>query len=162
MRFLSSLLQMFGFTRNEIRVVLFLTVTFLIGLAIRWYNQSGSLAGASVRQFDYSRSDSIFLERSKKLVALSSPATESVARTQRKEEASHKTTHPVLARSSVDPNSAGKDQLMQLPGIGESYAERIILYREDHGPFTSADDLMQVRGIGKKTLDRIRPFLTLK
>ncbi|MBM2846858.1 MAG: competence protein ComEA [Bacteroidetes bacterium] len=51
---------------------------------------------------------------------------------------------------------------MQLPGIGESYAERIILYREDYGSYTSVDDLTNVKGIGKKTLERIRPFLTVK
>jgi competence protein ComEA len=51
---------------------------------------------------------------------------------------------------------------MQLPGIGESYAERIILDREDHGSYTSVDDLMRVKGIGKKTMERIRPFVTIK
>ena len=162
MRFFSSLFQKFGFTRNEIRVILFLAVTFLIGLAIRWYNQPGSAAGAGIRQFDYSRSDSIFLERSKKLAALSSPEKQGVSRMQPKETPPRKSDHTELTLSSINLNNATKDQLMMLPGIGESYAERIILYREDHGLFTSVEDLTQVKGIGKKTFDRIKPFLTLK
>jgi len=161
MRFFTSLQQTFGFTRSEIRVILFLSVTFLIGLGIRWYNQSTSRAGAPAGQFDYSRSDSIFLERSKKLAALSSPTPKPVPRAERNDKGLRKTSS-TLPPSSININTATKDQLMRLPGIGESYAERIILYREDYGSYTSVDDLTNVKGIGKKTLERIKPFLTVK
>jgi len=161
MRFFMLLQQTFGFTRNEIRVILFLSVTFLIGLGIRWYNQSTSRAGAPTDQFDYSRSDSIFLERSKKLAALSNPTPKVVLRAERNDKSLRKTSN-ALAPASININTATKDQLMQLPGIGESYAERIILYREDYGLYTSVNDLTNVKGIGKRTLERIKLFLTVK
>ncbi|HEY1064654.1 MAG TPA: helix-hairpin-helix domain-containing protein, partial [Pirellulales bacterium] len=48
---------------------------------------------------------------------------------------------------------------MQLPGIGEILASRILASREAHGPFTRHDDLLRVSGIGPKTLAKLKPFL---
>lgn len=144
----------FGFTRNEIKVVLFLATTFLAGLAIRWYAESSEeLPGAMT--YDYSESDQRFLERSEKLAELAKPAPPSTPQ---------RTPPPAKtppAPNSININTAGKDMLMRLPGIGEEYAERIILFREDHGPFASVEHLVKVRGIGKKSLERIRPYLTV-
>lgn len=59
----------------------------------------------------------------------------------------------------LNPNLAGRDALMQLPGIGETLANRVIETR-DEAPFMQADDLMRVPGIKQKTLTSIRPFLS--
>src|SRR5262245_25139198 len=53
-------------------------------------------------------------------------------------------------------NAATADDLATLPGIGPSYAKRIVEYREKNGPFKRVEDLLNVQGIGEKTLDRIR------
>jgi competence protein ComEA len=66
---------------------------------------------------------------------------------------------PLVARFEVDINTADRPELMQLPGIGEKMADRIIESRKTAGPFTSHDDLRRVRGIGPKTLEHIRPYL---
>lgn len=52
----------------------------------------------------------------------------------------------------LDINTASKAQLMDLPGIGELIAERIIAYRDANGPFQTIDELMNVDGIGQKKL----------
>lgn len=44
---------------------------------------------------------------------------------------------------------------MLLPGIGETLAGRIVEYRQEHGPFSSVDDLLAIPGIGEGVVDRI-------
>ena len=60
----------------------------------------------------------------------------------------------------LDINTATVDELDTLPGIGAVLAERIVAYREAHGPFPSVDALDLVAGIGEGTLAPIRRFLT--
>lgn len=60
----------------------------------------------------------------------------------------------------VDVNRADWPELMQLPGVGETLARRIIEWRATHGPFASEEALGQVPGIGSKTLAALRPHLT--
>lgn len=66
---------------------------------------------------------------------------------------------PQVARFDVDINSADWPELIQLPGIGETRARRIVASRQADGPFVDHDDLRRVHGIGPKTLERIRPYL---
>lgn len=150
--------QMFGFTRNEITVILFLSVSFLVGLVIRWHNSPGKDAESQQERFDYSQPDSEFAARSRQLEQLVAAPQPTVAKTSQ----SRSKTAATLAPGSVNINKASKDLLMQLPGIGEQYAERIIIYRDDHGPFRTIDDLLNVKGIGKKTLEKIGPYISVK
>ncbi len=61
----------------------------------------------------------------------------------------------------VDVNTAGEDALVAVPGIGPALAKRIIEFRQQNGPFTRIEDLLKVRGIGEKTLQKMKPFLTV-
>lgn len=61
----------------------------------------------------------------------------------------------------VDLNRAGVVELMELPGIGEKVAERIVEYRKENGPFRETRELMNVRGIGEKTFLKLEKLLTL-
>ncbi|WP_374947719.1 ComEA family DNA-binding protein [Agreia sp.] len=58
--------------------------------------------------------------------------------------------------STVDLNTADSAALETLPRIGPETAKKIIDYRDEHGPFTSIDQLLEVPGIGQKTLDGLR------
>jgi len=51
-------------------------------------------------------------------------------------------------RGIIDINSANKETLQQLPGVGEAIAERIVKYREKNGPFQSIAEIKNVKGIG--------------
>jgi competence protein ComEA len=61
-----------------------------------------------------------------------------------------------------DVNEATWVEFRQLDGIGEALAHRIVEDRARNGPFQSIDELRRVRGIGPKTLERIRPWLTIR
>ena len=61
----------------------------------------------------------------------------------------------------INVNAASASELDELPGIGPALAAAIIEYREEHGPFTSAEELMEVYGIGEATLEGMLPFLRL-
>lgn len=58
-----------------------------------------------------------------------------------------------------DFNTAGVDELMTLPGIGEVKAAAIVAFREENGGISRIDDLLKVNGIGEKTLESIKAFL---
>ena len=61
----------------------------------------------------------------------------------------------------IDINRADKELFLELPGIGEVMAERIIAYRDKHGAFTSIDELLHVEGMGSKKLDKIWDLITI-
>lgn len=61
----------------------------------------------------------------------------------------------------IDLNSADASALDTLPRIGPAIAERIVRWREEHGAFTSVDDLLAIPGIGEKMLAALRDLVTV-
>ena len=126
-----------------------IAVLVLVGSGIRLYRSAQGLD--PLPSFDYFASDSVFHERSRRLLvpdtagrSYDRPATET------------------LRPASINVNTASKQDLMLLPGIGEKYAERIILHREDNGPYEKVEDLEKVKGIGPKTVEKLRKYVTVK
>ena len=62
----------------------------------------------------------------------------------------------------VNINTADKEKLTSLKGIGESKAEAIISYREANGPFSDITELMNVDGIGQKTFENIKDMICVE
>jgi competence protein ComEA len=60
----------------------------------------------------------------------------------------------------IDVNHASATDLQRLPGIGPVMSQRIIQEREK-SPFRKVDELRRVSGIGAKTLEKLRPFITV-
>ena len=61
----------------------------------------------------------------------------------------------------ISINQAGKQEFMALPGIGDVLAQRMIDYREEHGSFSSVEELLNVEGVGKKRLEEILDLITI-
>ena len=64
--------------------------------------------------------------------------------------------------SSVNINKADAKELATvLHNIGKSKAEAIVNYREEHGVFTSKEQLLNIKGIGESTLEKNEALITL-
>ena len=61
----------------------------------------------------------------------------------------------------VNLNTAGKEELMTLSGIGESRAEAILAYRQEHGGFQSIEEIKEIEGIKEGIFDRIKDQITV-
>ena len=66
----------------------------------------------------------------------------------------------VLAKINI--NTATKEELMTLKGIGEVKAEAIIEYREKYGGIRSIEELINIKGIGERTIENIRNDIIIK
>ena len=64
-------------------------------------------------------------------------------------------------KGKININTAGKDELMELTGIGEAKAESILKYREEHGSFQSIEELMQIEGIKEGVFNKIKDDITI-
>jgi len=64
-------------------------------------------------------------------------------------------------KTLISINSATQDELMMLPGIGETLASRIIQYRNEFGGFYNIEDLMNIKGIKKSKFDKLKDLITL-
>ena len=136
---MERLVNWLSLTPTERRVIVFLTATLILGAAIRFYQEMVP----SNRQFDYHALDSTFAVFQKQ-VASDSSRQES-------------DDGPRL----ININEATKAELINLPGIGEVLADRIIRQRDEQGEFETIADLQKVKGISKKKMEKLKPFIAV-
>jgi competence protein ComEA len=65
-------------------------------------------------------------------------------------------------KDKVNINTASTKELQKLDGVGRAVAERIVHYREEHGPFKRGEDLRKVEGIGAGLWERNRDRIVVK
>jgi len=68
----------------------------------------------------------------------------------------------IMAEEKINLNTATLEELTKLKRIGPAYAQRIIDYRANYGPFEKIEDLMKVKGIGPKTFDANKDIITVE
>ncbi|SEA10667.1 competence protein ComEA [Desulfuromusa kysingii] len=68
---------------------------------------------------------------------------------------------PAFSMEKINLNTATIEQLMELKGVGEKTAQKIIEYRNNK-KFNTVDEVVNVNGVGEKTLEKIREQLTVE
>lgn len=61
----------------------------------------------------------------------------------------------------ININTASTDELMELDGVGEATAEKIIAYRQEHGSFSTIEEIKEVSGIGDKKFEAMKDSITV-
>lgn len=90
--------------------------------------------------------------------------TEEEARELREEGMSGSAQDPDSASGDgrININTANMDELMRIPGIGESKAGKILEYREEHGRFGSTEEIMNISGIGSGNYEKMKDYISVK
>ena len=139
------------FTKREKHVILFLVCTLILGYGVKLYQGSHLYDDfkpvTSIEKESFEKKARLAYDTSKrKGLNSSESSTENDSK---------------LQTEIININTAEKQNLVKLPKIGTVTAERIIRFRDDYGPFKSIDDLLKVKGIGPKTLEKLKPQITL-
>jgi len=172
--------QKLNFTKNEIRVLFVLFIILFLGLGIKYLK--GVISNDSAI-FDYTKSDILFNGKSDNLSSVLGDTNIVVDSLFSKEE--FKTIDSIrknedslksldgkkkkkgkkgddLKEKSININSASKEQLVLLPGIGDATAEKILTYRKEVGSFKKIEDIMKIKGIGAKKFEKLKMFITIE
>jgi competence ComEA-like helix-hairpin-helix protein len=156
-----------GFTKTEIKVILFLAIIFLIGFIYKEYFVEDE--NIEYVEYDYSEQDSLFEYYSDK-----NPEENEKLTSKNKLEIKHEVLElserdfdtkeklPPLKEKSLNINTAAKDDLVRLPGIGEVTADKIIALRNEKGTFKHLEELKEVKGIGEIKFNKIKKFLYIE
>lgn len=139
---MNKIWQFFSFTKNETKILLFIVSVLIAGFGIKYYKQVFSKDHGA---FNYSASDSVFNSLSEKIYA--------------NEKKNGKDPGKKESGAIININTATKNELIGLPGVGDATAEKIINYREQKKGFKKIEDMMNVSGIGKKKFEKMKPFI---
>ena len=170
---MNNLMKFISFTKNETKVILFIVAVLVAGFSIKYYKQI--INGAENEQYDFTSSDAEFKRLSEnanrngsakeKSDSLNSSDRELINSLQRKEDSltsgvnSSKKESGDIPEKIININTATRNELIDLPGIGESTADKIISYRDTKKGFRKIEELMNVSGIGKKKFEKIKSFI---
>lgn len=146
---MNNLTKYISFTKNETKVILFIVTVLVAGFSIKYYKQV--INNDLNTSYDFSSSDSEFNRLSDNIKKNSSE--------NEKRDTLNNSGHGEIREKIVNINTATKSELIDLPGIGESTAEKIILYRESEKGFRKTEELMNVKGIGKKKYEKIKSYI---
>jgi competence protein ComEA len=146
-------------TQTEFKLAVFLTTTLVTGLLIKTI--TGINEKTELTFFDYSETDRLFLAEETNNEEI---LNKNVDYKQEVFDFNNRSFNKVYtkqlpAEKSINLNKATKNELMNLPGIGEKTAENIIELRAKLNKFRKLEDLLRVKGIGQKKLDNIKKYL---
>lgn len=161
---LYRLQQRLAITTPEASALLFLAGVLLTGFVARHFQAQATPYDAE----HYAELHADFAARTaaaSPVAALSNATPPIVALSDSSERGSVPVAVPASRRSGkqapvrMNLNTASPHLLQRLPRVGPKMAERIIAYREAHGPFERPSHIVRVKGIGPKTFAKMEPYL---
>lgn len=152
---LYRLQQRLAITSAEASALLFVAVVTLVGITAQHLDAQRAAFGPDhyAALYDELAARSTAADSTE----ADSTAADSVAAERAEAPARSRSAKPGPVRMNL--NTASAQQLQRLPRIGPKMAERIIAYREEHGPFARASHVVRIRGIGPKTFEQLEPYL---
>lgn len=172
---MKEFIKQFTFTKNETKVIIFTVSILFCGFVVKYYNQI--LTDKNNYVYDFSKDDSIFNERSSHIYKVKSLSDstdtshtgsddsaiklleQSEDSLSVKEKNSNNKPESYFKSEVVNINTATKEELIGLPGIGEATAMKILDYRQQKKGFKKIEDIMNVKGIGKKKFENLKNFI---
>ncbi len=180
---INGIIHKLSFTQAELKTILFIIIIIIAGFSIKFvkYLYSGD------KPYDYTEADLNFKSAAEKysllqnkdtIINLSESENDTLSVIERKEleqklintedsvnsslkKNSKGKKEAALEGKTININTATKEVLVSLPGIGDTMAERIISYRNDHNSFKKIEDIMKVKGIGKKKFEKLKKYITV-
>lgn len=154
--------KIINLTQTELKIILFLVVTLLCGLVLKFALNLNEKSNISF--YDYTQIDSIFYADSESHLNNSQFLNKKVDYKQEVFDFNTRSFNNISkkqlpAEKSINLNKASKYDLMMIPGIGGKTAEEIINLRKKNNGFRKPEDLLKVKGIGLKKLDIIKKYI---
>jgi len=129
---------MIALTKRERNIILFLIVTFALGIGLRVVqNCRSGVTPTKTPGVLNQRTPGVFTEDA---------ALDKI----------------IEQEETININTADMNCLTRLPGVGPKFAERIIEYRQVHGGFKKPEDIKNIKGIGDKKFDKMKDIITVE
>ncbi|MGA7721261.1 MAG: helix-hairpin-helix domain-containing protein [Ignavibacteriaceae bacterium] len=160
---IKKLAEKIGFTQTELRVTIFLFITFAAGFSYKNIFIGNGLT--SFKKFDYSKEDSTFISSGMEkdsLVSIHLEGNKDYVLELNKNNFKNFSTKIIASEKSIDLNHADLEALTTVPNVGKKTAEGIIELRKKLGKINNFDELLRVKNIGEKRLAIIKKYAYIK
>lgn len=164
--FLKKFQSLIGLRNSELTFVIILLAGLFIGLAVKIISKDSDNSYSAKKSEIYNSLDSL-AELTRTTFIGTDPQGNPIQELAvgdtlvTKESAFPQNTKKGIPDSVININTASKVQLMKLPGIGESTADKIIEFRKN-SLFDKPEDIMKVKGIGQKKFEKMKPYIDTK
>ncbi len=163
---LEKLSKIIGFTQTEVKIVLFIISTLILGFSYKTFFLDNQKSADKIIDFS---EESRLLNNSKDNDLNTDSSKSDEDKVDYKQEVLDFKTQSfdniqkkiIPAEKSINLNKAELSDLIKLPGVGEKTANEIIKYRNRIKKFKNSNELLNVKGIGSSKLEKIKKYIII-